>query len=162
MKESTTSSIENNQRLTGERKVYSLRGPALFPEYYTSLSKNILSTLFFDRCKLAEKDSGEYMYGSPFHGEQKLLYKGRSEIYMLTEMSKIEKPSWSTEVRDITTLLESGGSVLFTPEDVQAAKLLDILTYASGGILTLAKNVVAKDQLNGIILVPKADKSIKR
>lgn len=159
MKESTPLSMFKRVDFTSKRREISQNTTALFPEYFAGLPENILEELFFDRCKLAGKDSRKYLYGSPFHGEQRLLYQGESDIYELTTMSKIERPVWSTRINEITSLLKSGGSVLFTPEDVEAARQVNILTADVGGILGLLNSIVAKDKLNGIILIPNQAKN---
>jgi hypothetical protein len=155
MNEQTPNSFWKIEDFTGRRREISERTTALFPEYFAGGSENELKSLFFERCKLAGKDAGENLYGSPNHGEQRLLYQGSSDIYTLSSMSTIEKKVWSPRIQDITNFLASGGSVLFTPSDVQAALQTRIVTEEINGILTLVNSIVAKDQLNGIILVSR-------
>jgi hypothetical protein len=138
------------------RKKLSQTTSALYPELCAQYPSAIVQDFILQRAKDTEKDVTKFYYGSPNHGDQYWIYRGKSMFFNIPSNARLpDVQDEETSVDDIVRGLRTKNIALFTPSDVRNAKNLGEMPNLFKPDLENLYELVAKDGRNGIILLTK-------
>jgi hypothetical protein len=113
--------------------------------------------IFFNRAQLMGKDVSRKRYGSPNHGEYFWEYTGKSPLFEYKiegDVASLQQQKNKVNLEGVVRRLQTDMIALFNWRDVEIANQLGLFPDALTKNLTEIKPWIAKEERNGIMLVP--------